>query len=31
MKINIHAGHGARGSKSCGAIGLICESTEIEK
>ena len=31
MKINIHAGHGARGSKSCGAIGLICESTENRK
>ena len=31
MKINIHAGHGARGSKSCGAIELICESTENRK
>lgn len=31
MKINIHAGHGTRGSKSCGAIELICESTENRK
>lgn len=28
MKLNINAGHGKRGSNSCGAIGLICESTE---
>lgn len=28
MRINVHAGHGADGSKSCGAIGLIKESTE---
>lgn len=28
---NVHAGHGARDSKSCGAIGLICESTEARK
>ena len=31
MKFNIHAGHGADGSKSCGAIGLIKESTENRK
>ena len=31
MKINVHAGHGADGSKSCGAIGLIKESTEARK
>lgn len=31
MKFNVHAGHGADGSKSCGAIGLIKESTEARK
>lgn len=29
--INVHAGHGADGSKSCGATGLIKESTEARK
>lgn len=28
MRFNINGGHGKRGSNSCGAIGLICESTE---
>lgn len=31
MKINVHAGHGKDGSKSCGAVGLIKESTEARK
>lgn len=31
MRFNIHAGHGADGSKSCGAIGIIKESTEARK
>ncbi|MGX4600397.1 N-acetylmuramoyl-L-alanine amidase [Faecalimicrobium sp. JNUCC 81] len=31
IKINVHAGHGLDGSKSCGAIGLIKESTEARK
>lgn len=28
---NIHSGHGVDGSKSCGAVGLIKESTEARK
>lgn len=31
MRLNVHAGHGADDSKSCGAIGLIKESTEARK
>lgn len=31
MRFNIGAGHGKDGSKSCGAIGLIKESTEARK
>lgn len=31
MRINIHAGHGTRDSKSQGAVGLINESTEARK
>ena len=31
MRINIHAGHGASNSKSCGTIGLINESDEARK
>ena len=30
-RINLHAGHNPDGSVSCGAIGLIKESTEIRK
>lgn len=31
MKINVHAGHNPDGKVSCGAIGLIKESTEARK
>lgn len=31
MKINVHAGHNPDGKVSCGAIGLIKESTEAKK
>ena len=31
MRIGVHAGHNPRGKVSCGAVGLICESTEARK
>ena len=31
MRISISAGHNPRGRVACGAIGLICESTEARK
>ena len=31
MRIGIHAGHNPRGKVACGAVGIICESTEARK